>query len=289
MKALVTGARGQLGRTLLANVPPGWAVLGLDRSQLDISDADQVHAGIATQKPDVIVNTAAYSGVDLAETHEPQARRAIAEGPKNLARAAHDAGARLIHLSTDFVFDGSADSPYAPDAPTHPLGAYGRSKCEGEGYVREILPDHSVVLRTAWLYSEYGGNFVSTMLRLMSERDELTVVADQVGSPTWARSVADVIFAFIARPDLAGTYHWTDAGQTSWYDYARVIQQEAFELGLLDKTISIRPVSSGDYKAAARRPAYSVLDCSSTAADLGLAQVPWRRNLRAMLEAGAGQ
>ena len=289
MKVLVTGARGQLGRTLLARGPRGLAVLGLERAQLDISDAEQVHAGIAAQRPDVIVNTAAYSGVDLAEAHEAQAHRANAEGPQNLASAAQDVGARLIHLSTDFVFDGGASSPYAPDAPTHPLGAYGRTKCEGEEHVRRILPDNSVVLRTAWLYSEYGGNFVSTMLRLMSERDELAVVADQAGSPTWARSVADVIFAFIARPDLSGTYHWTDAGQTSWYDYARVIQQEAFDLGLLDKTINIRPVSSDDYRAAARRPAYSVLDCSQTAADLGLRQVPWRQNLRTMLKAGAGQ
>ena len=124
---------------------------------------------------------------------------------------------------------------------------------------------------------------------MMSERDELMVVDDQVGSPTWARSVADVIFAFIARPDLSGTYHWTDAGQTSWYDFARVIQQEAFELGLLDKTTDIRPVSSDDYQAAAKRPAYSVLDCSSTAQELGLVQVPWQQNLRAMLAAGAEQ
>ncbi|RZV38375.1 MAG: dTDP-4-dehydrorhamnose reductase [Chromatiales bacterium] len=289
MRVLVTGAQGQLGQTLLANAPPGWALLGLDRLQLDVSDAEQVRSRMELEQPDVIVNTAAYSAVDLAESNETDARQVNAGGPQNLARAAHAVGARLIHLSTDFVFDGHATSPYAPDAAMHPLGAYGRTKAEGEQHVREILPDRAVVLRTAWLYSEYGGNFVSTMLRMMTERDELMVVDDQVGSPTWARSIADVIFAFIARPDIAGTYHWTDAGQTSWYDFARVIQQEAFALGLLDKTIDIRPVSSGDYQAAANRPAYSVLDCSSTVSDLGLVQVPWQQSLRAMLQASAGQ
>ena len=289
MKVLVTGARGQLGQTLLANAPPGWTLLGLDRLQLDIADAEQVRSRIELERPDVIVNAAAYSAVDLAESNETDARRVNAGGPQNLAVAAHAVGARLIHLSTDFIFDGQATSPYAPAAATNPLGAYGRTKAEGEQHVRELLPQHAVILRTAWLYSEYGGNFVSTMLRLMAERNELMVVADQVGSPTWARSVADVIFAFIARPDLAGTYHWTDGGQTSWYDFARVIQQEAFELGLLDKIIDIRPVSSDAYQAAANRPAYSVLDCSSTIDDLGLLQVAWQERLRAMLEVSAGQ
>lgn len=289
MKVFITGARGQLGRTLLANAPPGWSVLGLDRAQLDISNAVEVEARVDLQRPDVIVNCAAFSAVDLAETNEADAQRVNAGGPKNLACAAHAVGARLIHVSTDFVFDGRATSPYAPDAVTDPLGAYGRTKCEGERHVRETLPGNSVVLRTAWLYSEYGGNFVSTMLRMMSERSELLVVDDQVGSPTWAHSVADVIFAFIARPDLAGIYHWTDAGQTSWYDFARAIQQEAFDLGLLDKITDIRPVASADYRAVASRPAYSVLDCSSTARDLGLEQVPWQQNLRAMLEAGTDQ
>ena len=289
MKVLVTGARGQLGQTLLANAPPGWTLLGLDRPQLDISDAEEVRSCMEVERPDVVVNAAAYSAVDLAESNETDARQVNAGGARSLARAAHAVAARLIHLSTDFVFDGYATSPYAPDAAAHPIGAYGRTKAEGEQHVREILPNHSIILRTAWLYSEYGGNFVSTMLRLMAERNELRVVDDQVGSPTWARSVADVIFAFIARPDLAGTYHWTDAGQTSWYDFARVIQQEAFDLGLLDNIIDIRPVSSDDYQAAANRPAYSVLDCSSTVTELGLEQVSWQQSLRAMLEASAGQ
>ncbi|MDH3620971.1 MAG: dTDP-4-dehydrorhamnose reductase [Gammaproteobacteria bacterium] len=289
MKVLVTGARGQLGRTLLANSPPGWTLLGVDRSQLDITDSDRVRAHVNREKPDVIVNTAAYSAVDLAETNEADARQANADGPRHLARAASETGARLIHLSTDFVFDGHATSPYDPKADTNPLSAYGRSKRDGEQQVRDALPTSSVILRTAWLYSEYGGNFVSTMLRLMHERDELSIVSDQVGSPTWARSVADVIFALVARPELAGNYHWTDAGQVSWYDFACAIQEEAVELGLISKSIDIRPIASADYQAAATRPTYSVLDCSATARDLGLEQAPWRQNLRAMLEVSARQ
>jgi len=139
-------------------------------------------------------------------------------------------------------------------------------------------------LRTAWLYSEYGGNFVSTMLRLFSERDEISVVNDQTGSPTWCHSVAQAIFGFVGEPALAGTYHWTDSGQTSWYDFARAIQEEAVKLGMINKATRIVPIPSSDYPTPATRPAYSVLDCSSTATELGLQQTPWRQNLRGMLE-----
>ncbi len=284
MKVLVTGERGQLGRTLLAKAPPDLALTGIDRSRLDITDRGQVLAAVEREKPGVIVNCASYNAVDLAESAVAEARKVNATGPQNLALAAHECGSRLIHVSTDFVFDGLANEAYSPDAQAHPQSAYGASKWEGEQLVRQALPEGSIILRTSWLYSEYGGNFVSTMLRLFRERDEITVVDDQVGSPTWARSVADVIFAFIAQPELVGTYHWTDSGQTSWYDFACAIQEEAIELGQIDKTIGIKPISSKDYQAAAPRPAYSVLDCSATATELGLEQTPWRQNLRRMLE-----
>ena len=289
MKVLVTGARGQLGRTLLANAPPGWQMSGTDRMQLDIADANHVNAVVTQEQPDVVINTAAYSAVDLAETNVSDAQRVNVSGVANLARAAGAAGARLVHLSTDFVFDGQATQPYPPDAEPHPLGAYGHSKRDGEEQVRSMLADRSVILRTAWLYSEFGGNFVHTMLRLLREKETLNVVSDQVGSPTWARSLADVIFAFVARPELAGTYHWTDAGQTTWYDFACAIQEEAVDLGLVASSTTIHPVSSGDYGAPATRPAYSVLDCSATARDLDIRQVPWRDNLRRMLEASRTQ
>ncbi len=289
MKVLVTGARGQLGRTLLANAPPGWQMSGADRMQLDIADASHVNAVVTQEQPDVVINTAAYSAVDLAETNVSDAQRVNVSGVANLARAAGAAGARLVHLSTDFVFDGQATQPYPPDAEPHPLGAYGHSKRDGEEQVRSLLADQSVILRTAWLYSEFGGNFVHTMLRLLREKETLNVVSDQVGSPTWARSLADVIFAFVARPELAGTYHWTDAGQTTWYDFACAIQEEAVDLGLVASSTTIHPVSSDDYGAPATRPAYSVLDCSATARDLDIRQVPWRDNLRRMLEASRAQ
>ena len=289
MKILVTGARGQLGQTLLANAPPGMSIVGVDLPALDITEQDQVFDLIGQEKPDVIVNAAAYTAVDLAESNEEQADKVNVEGPHILAVAARDSGARLLHLSTDFVFDGHSTEPYGPAAGTSPVSAYGRSKLKGEQSVREVLPERSIILRTAWMYSEYGGNFVSTMLRLFRERDEITVVDDQVGSPTWARSVASAIFAFVGKPELSGTYHWTDAGQTSWYEFACAIQEEALELGQIEKTIGIRPISSADYETAAARPAFSVLDCSSTANDLGLEQTPWRQNLRAMLEGSAAR
>ena len=250
MNILVTGSQGQLGRTLLARCPEDLTIVGVDKGDVDIGEAGDVQALVGRERPDVIVNTAAYTAVDRAETEEDAARRVNVFGARNLAAT----GVRLIHISTDFVFDGDADEPYAPDAETGPLSVYGRSKLDGETAVRELLPDKSIVLRTAWLYSEYGGNFVDTMLRLMCERDGVQVVNDQVGSPTWARSVADVVFAMVARPRVSGTYHWTDGGQCSWYDFARAIQEEAIDLGRLDKPTAIRPIPASDYPATAVRP-----------------------------------
>ena len=283
MKVIVTGALGQLGRTLLARCPAGLECVGIDRDDVDICDAGAISAFVASEQPDVIVNAAAYTAVDLAESEPDVARSVNVDGAANLAAC----GVRLIQVSTDFVFDGTASEPYLPSAATGPLGVYARTKLEGEYAVLETLGDRAAVLRTAWLYSEYGGNFVATMLRLMRERDELAVVNDQFGSPTWARSVADAIFAMIAQQALAGVFHWTDSGHTNWHEFACAIQDEAIALGQLDKQTDIRPIPSSDYPVAAQRPAYSVLDCSSTVAALGLEQVPWRDNLRAMLREGA--
>ena len=280
MKILVTGSRGQLGRTLMARCPKDLTIVGVDRDDIDIGEEWAVQAVVQHEQPDVIINTAAYTAVDRAETEEEVARRVNVLGARNVAAT----GVRLIHLSTDFVFDGKAREPYAPNAATGPLSIYGRSKLDGETAVRELLPDNSVVLRTAWLYSEYGGNFVDTMLQLMRERDGVQVVNDQVGSPTWARSVADIVYAMVARPEVCGTYHWTDDGQVSWYDFACAIQEEAIRLGALDKATEIRPITADEYAAPAVRPAYSVLDCVATTAELGITQQPWRDHLREMLE-----
>lgn len=280
MKILVTGSQGQLGQTLLARAPDGIDVVGIDREDVDIAVEADVADFVRRTKPDLIINAAAYTAVDLAESNEDDARRVNVFGARNLAAT----GVRLIHLSTDFVFDGEGSEPYAPGDDTGPLSAYGRSKLDGEIAVRELLADNAIVLRTAWLYSEFGGNFVATMLRLMRARDELRVVNDQVGSPTWARSVANVIFAMATGNKCAGTYHWTDGGQCSWYDFACAIHDEALDLGILDNAVAIRPIPSSEYPVPAARPAYSALDCSSTMAEFDVMQTPWRDNLRNMLE-----
>jgi dTDP-4-dehydrorhamnose reductase len=280
MKILVTGSKGQLGKSLLARQPDDVTIVGVDRDEVDIAEADEVAALVKHEKPDLIVNAAAYTAVDRAESEEHDARRVNVFGARNLAAT----GVRLIHVSTDFVFDGEAREPYEPEHDTNPLSVYGRSKRDGEIAVRELLPEDSIILRTAWLYSEYGGNFVETMLRLMRSRDEIRVVNDQVGSPTWARSLADVILAIAASAWRPGTYHWTDGGQCSWYDFACAIHNEALHLGSLEKAIAIRAIPSTEYPVPAARPSYSVLDCSSTIADFDVAQTPWRDNLRNMLE-----
>jgi dTDP-4-dehydrorhamnose reductase len=185
-------------------------------------------------------------------------------------------------VSTDFVFDGKSSRPYTPSDAPAPLGEYGRSKLGGEEAVLSECPD-SLVLRTGWVYSRFGANFVKTMLGLMAERDELRVVCDQVGTPTWARGLAHAIWAIVARPQLQGVYHWSDAGVCSWYDFAVAIYEEARALGLLQRPIRILPIAARDYPVPAPRPAFSVLDKTDSWRDLELEAVHWRQRLRLML------
>jgi dTDP-4-dehydrorhamnose reductase len=281
-KVVVLGAGGQLGRELLQTVAPQVQCMALTRQQLDIGDPAAVADCLAERLPHLVINTAAYTAVDAAESDAAAAHRANAEGPAHLARACRELEARRIHVCTDFVFDGTASQPYTPASPTAPLGEYGRSKLAGEQAVLRILPG-SLVMRSSWIYSRFGNNFVKTMLRLMAARDELSVVVDQVGSPTWARGLARALWAAAARPGLHGIYHWSDAGQCTWYDFAVAINEDACALGLLDRAVTIRPITSSQYPTAARRPAYSVLDCSGSRSDLELAGVPWRTQLRDML------
>ncbi|MEQ8262454.1 dTDP-4-dehydrorhamnose reductase [Pseudohaliea sp.] len=280
--ALVTGAGGQLGRELVLTSPQGPDCAALDREALDITDAAAIGRTLDALAPRVVINAAAYTAVDRAEA-EPGAADAInGTAPGLLAAACAERGVRLLHVSTDFVFDGRASSPYAPEAAPAPLGAYGRSKLAGEDAVRASLAD-AIVLRTGWVYSRHGGNFVKTMLRLMAEREELTVVAEQVGTPTWARGLALALWAFVERPALAGTYHFSDAGVASWYDFAVAIGEEALALGLLRRLPRILPVPTAAYPTPAQRPAYSVLDKGATWRDLAIDGVHWRRQLRLML------
>ncbi len=281
-RVLVLGAGGQLGRELQYTVDPQLECTALARHELDIGDLEAVRARFTELLPQVVINAAAYTAVDAAEGDSAAAHRGNVDGPANLARVCLETGARLLHVSTDFVFDGEASRPYRSSDPAAPLGEYGRSKLAGEQAVLGILPQ-ALVMRSGWVYSRFGNNFVKTMLRLMSERDELGVVADQVGTPTWARGLAGALWLAAGRNDLSGIYHWSDAGECSWYDFAVAICEEASALGLLERRVNIRPISTSDYPTAAKRPRYSVLDKTRSWQDLGLQGVHWRAQLRTML------
>jgi dTDP-4-dehydrorhamnose reductase len=284
VKVLLTGANGQLGQALQRYVPADVELRAVDRAQLDISHAAQVTKLVADVQPQLIINAAAYTAVDKAESDEVAAIRANIDGPAHLARALHDlTGARLIHVSTDFVFDGRSSTPYQPDDVTGPLGVYGRTKLSGEQAVLSALSQRALVVRTAWVYAAQGHNFLRTMLRLMNERGAVRVVADQVGTPTAAHSLAQVIWKFAVQPELSGAYHWTDAGVASWYDFAVAIAEEATAAGLLQRAVVIMPIATHEYPTPAKRPAYSVLDKAKTHAVLNLAPVHWRARLREVL------
>ena len=280
---LVVGAAGQLGRELQRTVPPGVECLPMTRAQLDIADASAVAACLSDTAPQLLINAAAYTAVDKAESEPEAAHRGNAEGPATLAQSCAAQRLRLIHISTDFVFDCSSSTPYKPGAGTAPLGEYGRSKLAGEVAVKNALPG-ALILRTGWVYSSFGGNFVKTMLRLMGEREELGVVVDQVGTPTWAHGLAEAVWAAAAKPELQGTYHWSDAGVCSWYDFATAICEEGLALGLLSRPVKIRPIAAAEYPTPAERPAYSVLDKADSWRDFSLEGTHWRGQLRAMLE-----
>jgi dTDP-4-dehydrorhamnose reductase len=283
-KVLITGADGQVGRELQATIPSGWQMRACGVGELDITSADMVAHVLERERPTLVINTAAYTDVDLAEREIEAAEAVNAGGVALVAEVARKIGARLIHLSTDFVFDGSRGQPYTPEDEPHPLGIYGRTKLEGERAATRCSRGQALVLRTAWVYSAQGRNFVRAMLRLMAERDSLGVVCDQIGTPTWARSLALTVWRAAALPGLSGIHHWTDAGAASWYDFAVAIEEEALPLGLIPKAVPIRPLRSHEYPSAAPRPPYSVLDSSATRAAVGGPVDHWRVNLRRMLQ-----
>jgi dTDP-4-dehydrorhamnose reductase len=275
---LVTGAGGMLGRDLLTVLGErgGIEVTARTRVELDITDPDAVAAAVAGH--DIVINAAAWTAVDAAETEEAAATAVNGTGVANLARHCAATGARLLHVSTDYVFAGDATSPYPEDAPTAPTNAYGRGKLVGEQAVRRHLPQAGYVVRTAWLYGAHGPNFVTTMLRLAGEREHLEVVDDQLGQPTWsyqlARRLVDLGAAALAGRAPAGVYHGTAAGQTTWYGLAR----EVFTRSGLDPE-RVRPTTSDRYPRPARRPAYSVL-AHGRWAEAGLPPMPdWRESL----------
>lgn len=280
MKVLIAGSAGQLGRALQASAPTGIEIVAPPESAFDILDEAQVTGLVQSVRPGLLINAAAYTAVDKAEGEQALAHAVNAEAAGRLARAAAGVGARFAHVSTDFIFDGQSPTPYTPEAAPAPLGAYGETKLRGEEAVRAAHPS-ALIVRTAWVYAAEGNNFVKTMLRLMRERDEVRVVADQVGTPTHAASLARAIWALDAA-GVAGTFHWTDAGVASWYDFAVAIQEEAFAAGLLERIVPVVPIRTSDYPTPARRPAMSVLDKTATWAVTGPA-AHWRVELRAVI------
>jgi dTDP-4-dehydrorhamnose reductase len=283
MKVLITGAGGQLGWELVRVAPPGVCIYALTRDKLDITDLAQVEQQLRDLRPEVVINAAAYTSVDAAEAEPERAYAVNAVGAENVAIVAAAAGMRLIHISTDFVFSGSKASPYLPTDVAQPLSVYGASKLEGERRILSIPSNNALIVRTSWMYSITGRNFVKTILRLLEERETLTVVDDQIGTPTWARGLAEALWEMASLGYLRGVYHWSDAGVASWYDLAVAVVEYGHELGLLKRPASIVPVRTSDYPLPAKRPAMSVLDKTASWQTLKLVPLHWRKALRMML------
>lgn len=289
MKLLLLGGNGQVGRELRRSLRSLGDVVVTARDGADADVAadfaapESLAALVRDVMPDVVVNAAAYTAVDAAEADAEAAFQINADAPAAIAAACAGIGARLVHYSTDYVFDGSAPRPYREDDATAPLGVYGASKLAGEDAIRASGARHAI-LRTAWVYAAHGNNFLRTMLRLAGERDELRVVADQVGAPTPAAWIADAT-ADILRgdADASGTWHLVADGQTSWHGFAEAIMAEAWALGLLARVPRVLPITTADYPTPAKRPAYSVLDTTKLRRDFGIAPPDWRDGLHATL------
>ena len=277
---LVIGRHGQLAQSLAER--GGSDVLLLGRPELDLMVSGSPSTALRAARPDLIVNAAAFTAVDLAEAEAPQTTRINADAAGEIAIAARDLGVPLIHISTDYVFDGTATVPLPETAQTAPINAYGRSKLAGEIAVRAATDDH-LILRTSWLVSPFGGNFVRTMVDLGQQRDTLSVVADQYGNPTSALDLADAILAIAAqmqagdRTGFGQIYHVAGTGIANWFDVAVAVQDELARLGR--KSATVTPISTADWPTPARRPAYSALDCSKFARDFGVAMPDWRASL----------
>jgi dTDP-4-dehydrorhamnose reductase len=283
VRVLVLGGGGQVASAVVAAAPARHEVVARTRAELDIGDEAAVTRAFADSRAEWVINAAAYTAVDLAEDLPAQAVAVNDTAVGILAAAASATGCRLLHLSTDFVFDGKSNRAYLPADQTNPLSVYGVSKLGGE---RQVLKRAvgGIVLRTAWVYAATGRNFVLTMLRLMREKEQLSVVCDQIGTPSWATGIATAIWGLIEAQAPGGVYHWTDLGVASWYDFAVAIQDEALVRGLLSRAVPIAPILSAAYPTRARRPAFSVLDSASTRALIKVPARHWRHNLRTMLD-----
>lgn len=288
MRVLVTGAQGQVGRELMKRGPRGFNVIGLDSKELDISDRAQVQEVLARIKPQLLINAAAYTAVDKAESEVERAYKVNRDGVVHLALAAEGLEIPLLHISTDYVFSGDSDSAYKTDDATTPSGVYGLSKLAGERQLQQHCSRH-VILRTSWVFGAHGNNFVKTMLRLGRDRDELAVVADQYGCPTSASSIADALWALAAifqRDGVLkwGLYHYCGAPACTWRDFADEIFSQALALGLLEKRPSVKAITTAEYPTPAKRPAWSVLDCHALEQAHGVVPRSWAGELQRVLQ-----
>jgi dTDP-4-dehydrorhamnose reductase len=288
MTLLLTGADGQVGREIqrlaLQDDQP---IVALNRRGLDITDANAVRQVVRKTGPAMIVNAAAYTAVDKAEEEPALAFRVNRDGAGNLAQAAGEAGIPLVHLSTDYVFDGTSPRPYLEADPVAPIGVYGHSKWEGEEAVRQRL-HHHLIIRVSWVFGVHGNNFVKTMLRLAREREALEVVADQRGGPTYAGHIAALILHLYERAlkqgaTSWGTYHFCGSPVTSWHAFAEAIVRTGRQKGILDRSVAVHPITTADYPTRARRPANSALDCRKIDAYFGIHPKAWQTGLDDML------
>ena len=284
VKVLVVGQTGQLASELIEVCPAGFDIASIGRPALDVTDAVSVRKHIIEFKPDLVINTSAYTAVDQAESDRELCYAVNEIGIVNIAQACRETGAFLLHVSTDFVFDGSKGQPYKPADEVNPLSVYGASKAEGEKRLLALLPEQSAIIRTAWVYSVFGNNFVKNMLRLMASKDQLGIITDQVGTPTWARGLAEFCWV-VASSRRSGVYHWTDAGVASWYDFAVAIQEFGLELGLLSNVTQIVPINHNEYPTPAKRPGLCILDKSDSYRTFPQMEARhWRLQLREMMQ-----
>jgi dTDP-4-dehydrorhamnose reductase len=281
MRVLITGAGGQLGGALLNTVPSHMDHNAIDADDVDFTDLGMLRARLVVEAPDLIINAAGYTDFCAAELEERLAREVNADAVAVLVEAMEDTGGKLVHISCDCVFDGTAARAYLPDDAPNPLSACGRTKAEGEAHLRP----QDLLIRTSWLYEAGGNNFVQAMLKQMQERGDVVAISDQISSPTWATGLARTIWELAARK-ASGTFHHSDAGVASHYDVALALAEEALALGMIERMPAIRPITTAEAQEPARRPASSVLDDSTTRAFLGDEAVHWRANLLLMLQAG---
>ncbi|QEY23209.1 dTDP-4-dehydrorhamnose reductase [Neisseria animalis] len=278
MRILLTGSKGQLARCFRDRLPENWELIATDSSSLDITDVEAVQQMVQSFQPDAIVNAAAYTAVDKAESESGSAFAVNAAAVHNLAAAARAVHARFIHVSTDYVFDGNGKVPYRECDCPNPQSAYGRSKLAGELLALNANPD-SVIVRTSWLFSEYGNNFMKTMLRLASERDKLSVVGDQYGCPTYAGDLASALIALLHQSSARGIFHYGGNKSVSWFEFSQAIFQTASEKIEGFKIPDVKAVASSEYPTPTPRPAYSVLDCRRIESEVGVKASDWRKAL----------